>query len=82
MKFEVLGFMPRRPRIGQAIFLIAVLGVLVWMILPPNEPAHRGKRLSQWLDEYNRASALEKTEVISDAIRAMGRTVCRICWRT
>jgi len=52
--------------------LIAILGVLVWVILRPDEPAYRGKRLSQWLDEYNRAGALEKTEPISEAIRAIG----------
>ena len=72
VKFEVSEFMTRRLRIGEAVLLIAVLGVLAWMILSPNEPVYRGKRLSQWLDEYNRASALEKTETISDAIRAMG----------
>ena len=64
--------MRKKSSAGRAVFLIAVLGVLVWMILRSNEPAYRGKRLSQWLDEYNGAGALEKTEPISDAIRAIG----------
>src|SRR6266446_5539831 len=64
--------MRRRLSIGRVVLLIAILGVLVWVILRPDEPAYRGKRLSQWLDEYNRAGALDKTGTISEAVRAMG----------
>lgn len=64
--------MRRKLSIGRAVLLMAVLGVMAWVILRPDEPTYRGKRLSQWLDEYNRAGALEKTEPISEAIRAIG----------
>lgn len=64
--------MRRWSGIAAAVLLVAVLGVVVWQILGPKEPVYHGKPLSQWLNEYNRAGALDKTESISEAIRAMG----------
>jgi DnaJ-domain-containing protein 1 len=49
---------------------------VAWELLRPREPVYQGKRLSQWLDEYNRAGHVDgdwsKMEPISTAIRAMG----------
>lgn len=51
--------------------IVVVVGLASW-VLRPREPVYHGKRLSQWLDEYNRAGGMDKTGPISDAIRAMG----------
>ncbi|HTA29647.1 MAG TPA: HEAT repeat domain-containing protein [Candidatus Cybelea sp.] len=46
--------------------------MLGWKTLRPTEPSYRGRRLSEWLDEYNRAGSPDKTGPVSEAIRAMG----------
>lgn len=45
---------------------------ILWYVLEPREPVYHGKRLSQWLDDYNRAGDITKTEPASEAIRALG----------
>lgn len=64
--------MKKRNRILLAGLLVLALGSFMWLVLCPHEPVYRGKRLSQWLDEYNRAGGMDKTESTSNAIRAMG----------
>src|ERR1044071_7111133 len=59
-------------RVTLVVAFTALIVVGAWQALRPRDPSNQGKRLSQWLDEYNRAGALEKTEPISEAIRAMG----------
>ena len=56
------------------VLALAVTGLIVREVAKPweREPAYQGKRLTQWLEDYNRAGALAKTEPISRAIQAMG----------
>jgi hypothetical protein len=60
-----------------AVLLVAIVGVLVWLVRfpPEHEPVYQGRTLTQWLDKYNRAGALAKTEPVSQAIRAMGTNI-------
>src|SRR6266498_3141912 len=55
-----------------ALGVVVVALVLLAMWLRPREPAYQGKRLTQWLDEYNQAGAWDKIGPVSEAIRAMG----------
>jgi hypothetical protein len=55
-----------------AVLVVAALGGLAWLVLRPSEPSYQGRRLSEWLDRYNEAGAMDKTGPVSDAIRAMG----------
>jgi len=64
--------MRKRLRIALAIVGVAILGWLGWKALRSPEPSYQGRRLSEWLDEYNHAGGMDKTESISEAIRAMG----------
>jgi hypothetical protein len=64
--------MRKRLRIAFAMVSLAILGWLGWHALRPPEPSYQGRRLSEWLDEYNQAGRLDKTESVSEAIRAMG----------
>jgi hypothetical protein len=60
----------------SAILLCVVIAAISWLAPRSAEPVYQGKRLTQWLDEYNQAGAMDKTETISRAIRAMGTHVC------
>lgn len=51
--------------------LVAAAVLVGWMFLP-REPSYQGKSLRYWLEEYNRAGALDKTAPAAEAIRAMG----------
>jgi hypothetical protein len=64
--------MRKRVKIALAVLLVAAIGVIAWQVMRLREPVYQGKRLSQWLDEYNRVGRLEQTEPISEAIRAIG----------
>ena len=55
-----------------ALLFLATIGMLVWRVFSVREPSYRGKSMSVWLEEYNRAGALDKTGPASEAIRAMG----------
>jgi len=64
--------MRKRVHIGLAVVLLMLAGVVAWQGLRQGEPVYQGKGLSQWLDEYNRAGSMDRTETISAAIRAIG----------
>jgi hypothetical protein len=64
--------MQKRVQIALAALLVMLAGLMAWRGLPEREPIYQGKRLSQWLDEYNRAGSMDKTEPTSAAIRAIG----------
>jgi HEAT repeat protein len=64
--------MRKRLRIVLAIVGVAILGWLGWKALRTPEPSYQGRRLSEWLDGYNHAGGMDKTESVSEAIRAMG----------
>jgi hypothetical protein len=51
---------------------LVILGWMSWAALHSREPEYKGKRLSAWLDEYNKAGSMDKTKPASEAIRAMG----------
>jgi hypothetical protein len=62
----------KKRRILIAVLVVVFVGGLAWWAMHPREPVYQGRRLSQWLDEYNRAGAMDKTRPVSEAIRAMG----------
>jgi hypothetical protein len=64
--------MRKRKGIVLAMVGLALVGWSSWEALRTREPQYQGKRLSAWLEEYNRAGELAKTGPVSDAIRAMG----------
>ena len=64
--------MKKRRFVLITILLVAVGGITAWRLTRLAEPVYQGKTLTQWLDAYNEVGSLEKTEPISDAIRAMG----------
>jgi hypothetical protein len=64
--------MRKRFYIVLAFVGVAIVGWLACKALRSPEPSYQGRRLSEWLDEYNRAGDMGKTEPISEAIRAMG----------
>ena len=55
-----------------ALLFMAAIGMLVWQVFSLREPSYQGRSMSVWLEEYNRAGALDKTGPASEAIRAMG----------
>jgi hypothetical protein len=64
--------MRRRLLIGFGVVAVFVIGWFAYDASRPREPVYKGKQLSQWLDEYNRAANLTETEPAAEAIRAMG----------
>jgi len=62
--------MKRRPII-LAAFLLAAAATGLWVCWPPPEPSYHGKRLRQWLDDFD-GSGSPKEAVAKDAIRQMG----------
>ncbi|HWY74833.1 MAG TPA: HEAT repeat domain-containing protein [Verrucomicrobiae bacterium] len=64
--------MRKRIRIVLVIAGVVIASVLVLEALRPREPVYQGRKLSQWLNDYNRAGKMDKTAPASDAIRAMG----------
>jgi hypothetical protein len=63
-----------KPNAVVALALLFVVGiaVLAWHACSVREPSYQGRSLTKWLDEYNRAGAMDKTGPVSEAIRAMG----------
>lgn len=67
--------MRKRSRIALALLLLGGIG---WLILRPNEPRYKGKKLNVWLEDYtvlfsqNPAYDLNKLEEIDDAVRHIG----------
>src|SRR5271155_4656673 len=64
--------MRKRNRILLGMAGLAIVGWLAWEILRPHEPEYKGRRLSEWLDDYNRAKDQDQEKPISEAIYAMG----------
>ena len=62
----------KRSRAIALVVLFAAIAVAAFFALRSREPKYQGKRLSQWLEEYDRTGAMEKTGPASEAIRAMG----------
>jgi len=62
----------KRLRVGLFVVLGLVAVAIGFICLRPNEPEYQRKRLSQWLEEYDRTGAMDKTGPASEAIRAMG----------
>jgi hypothetical protein len=56
----------------MTILCLAAISGLVWRTVPVREPSYQGKSLTEWLEEYNRARALDKTGPVDEAIRVMG----------
>jgi hypothetical protein len=56
----------------MALFFAAAIGWILWSGLSAREPTCQGKSLTEWLEEYNLAGAMNRTGPASDAIRAMG----------
>lgn len=64
--------MKMRPKVLFAAGLLAVCTALAWVCFSSSEPAYSKRRLTEWLEDYNRAQSLEGTASISEAIRAIG----------
>src|SRR5438046_569426 len=64
--------MRTRAKIAVGLLFLAAIGVLMWRVSSAREPSYQGKSLTEWLEEYNRAAAFDKTGPASEAIRAMG----------
>jgi hypothetical protein len=64
--------MRRWLKVALAVLLLLIAVFAGWLLTRPHEPEYQGRRLSEWLDDYNRAGKWEKTEPASEAIRAMG----------
>jgi len=62
----------KRSRAIALVVLLVAIAVAAFFALRSHEPEYQGKRLSQWLEEYDRIGAMEKTGPASEAIRAMG----------
>ena len=62
----------KRFRIALGLVAITALAGLTWQVIHHREPIYRGRPLSYWLEEINRADSLEKTVPASNALRAMG----------
>ncbi|HSU56534.1 MAG TPA: HEAT repeat domain-containing protein [Candidatus Dormibacteraeota bacterium] len=64
--------MPKGLKVVLAVLVLLVAVFATWLLTRPHEPEYQRRRLSDWLDDYNRASSWDKTEPASAAIRAMG----------
>jgi hypothetical protein len=80
--------MPKKLRVTLAILVICLCAGLFQVLRPPPEPVYQGKRLSEWLGDYNRfdgdnpfyavrrtmlwTDEDEERQPVSAAIRAMG----------
>jgi hypothetical protein len=58
-------------KVALAVLLLFIAVFAGWLLTRPQEPEYQGRRLSDWLDDYNRASTWDKPETAA-AIRAMG----------
>jgi hypothetical protein len=69
--FGILPAMRKRVQIALAVLLVAVAGVLAWLVLREPEPIYQGKRLSFWLYQYERGGEEERNRA-QTAIRKIG----------
>jgi hypothetical protein len=58
-------------KVALAVLLLLAAVFAGWLLKRPHEPEYHGRRLSDWLDDYNRASTWDKPETAA-ALRAMG----------
>ena len=67
-------YVNKRVRIMQlaALAVLVLVGTLtIWMSVP-SEPTYGGKKLSEWVQNYNARASLEKRKRTDQAIRQMG----------
>jgi HEAT repeat protein len=65
--------MGKKSRILLAIFLVAVLGVITWLVFQPGEPVYEGKPLSVWLEGYDATKPKgAEWEKADEAVRHIG----------
>jgi HEAT repeat protein len=62
----------KRRGILLTLLLLALLFVSAWFLFAPCEPSYHGRKLSEWLDDYNQAGSIDKAQPVFEAIRAMG----------
>jgi hypothetical protein len=67
--------MKKRLSIVLAVVAVVIIGWLGWKAQCSPEPSYQGRRLSEWLDEYNHAGGVAKTDPASAAIRVMGTNI-------
>ena len=63
--------LPSRKTLLIFALAAAIIGGAVWWTSPPPDPVYQGKRLSQWMREYNFADT--HANLPQSALRAMGR---------
>ena len=59
-------------KLAVGLLFLALIGMLVWRGFSVREPSYQGRSMSVWLEDYNRAGAVDKTGPVDEAIRAMG----------
>ena len=64
--------MEMRPKVLFGAGLLSACAALAWVCFSWSEPTYSGRRLTEWLEDYNRAQSLETTASIAEGIRAMG----------
>jgi hypothetical protein len=67
--------MGTKRRILLAAIVIGALGTLTWFLLSHRKPTYNGKRLTEWLANYNGAVSEQELENTDEAMRQMGPTV-------
>src|SRR6266566_2135843 len=65
--------MTKQFKLTPAFLLLAVLGVIIWQVLPPHriEPAFQGKPLRYWFQQY--ADLTPSTSEATNAIQQVGK---------
>lgn len=72
--------MRKRAPILFAFLLVAIIGVVVWLVLRQKEPVYQGKRLTTWLQPntelvtmpINMVHMVERRNRVNEAVRAIG----------
>lgn len=65
--------MGKKTRIFLIIFLVAVLGVITWLVFQSGEPSYEGKPLSVWLESYDATKPKGvEWEKADEAVRHIG----------
>ena len=64
--------MKKRRQIGLLLVLGLVISVVAFIVLSTREPAYQGKRLSQWLEEFNRVNPGEINQEAESAMLQIG----------
>jgi hypothetical protein len=64
--------MTKKAKLGMAFGAVTLFFGFGLMELWSMGPAYQGKPLADWLAEYNRAGAMDKTGAASEAVRGIG----------